>query len=194
GCIYNLQPVWEVRQKQEVYRITDEDCLFKAEMRIPAPLALAWEYLTDTGTYMQRQPGITGWAVKKKKGGRVAPGTEQHCAHGANNEVLVITIIDWQPLKYYTCAFALPLGSTMYATYKVSEIDDENTLVTTYFQIKGKRPWQTPIVSALLYFPMKKNFVGGVDALEVIFADLVSEDVEAGRIMPLPVSRPEAVG
>jgi hypothetical protein len=67
-----------------------------------------------------------------RPGGRTGTGARNHCAHGKN--VVLETILDWQPFEYYTTDY--PMGSrTQYL-----ERLPEGTRVNVYFKLKTPLP------------------------------------------------------
>ena len=90
---------------------------------LPAPPAIAWEYLTSPARRLRWQAGVTD-IVEQAASGRRGVGTTNHCVHG--KDAVVEEILDWRPSDYFTLNWQMPIPGSpkVKTTYELTETDD----------------------------------------------------------------------
>ena len=89
---------------------------------LPAPPALAWEYLTSPARRLRWQAGVTD-IVEQAAGGRRGVGTTNHCVHG--KDAIVEEVLDWRPPEYFTINWQMPIPGApkIKSTYQLTAVD-----------------------------------------------------------------------
>jgi uncharacterized protein YndB with AHSA1/START domain len=100
GYISSLQDVFEFLQRQTEIKVMQSDAWAEFRVQTTAPPAVVWDHIIDP---LKRMKWLNayGMDVLEAADGRVAAGTEFHCAHG-DNELVVFTILDMRPYEYVT--------------------------------------------------------------------------------------------
>jgi uncharacterized protein YndB with AHSA1/START domain len=119
--IADLEAVWRSEQERTRNIVQPKDALAVLEFDLPAPPAIAWEYLTSPARRPRWQEGVQQ-VIEDAPSGRRGVGTTNHCVHGA--DAVVEEILDWRPPEYFTVNSLLPVPN-------VPKIRSTDTLVAT---------------------------------------------------------------
>ncbi len=98
--VSSLRDFWEFRQRQTEIKVLQSDEWATIRGQSVAPPGVVWDHIIDPRKRMGWLNAY-GMDVKGSSDGRVAPGTEFHCAHG-DNEMIIFTILDMRPFEYIT--------------------------------------------------------------------------------------------
>jgi len=116
GYVYSLADVWEFRKRQKEVKVTEDDAWVTIRGQSTAPPAVIWDHVIDPRKRMLWLNAY-GMEVHGADEGRVAAGTEFHCAHG-DDELTVFTILDLRPYDYITVMMQFMPGSLItYTSY-----------------------------------------------------------------------------
>lgn len=100
GYVSSLSDVWEFSRRQNDNKVLQADAFITLSAYSKAPPAVVWDHLVNP---IKR----TGWLnaesneVENETGGRIGPGAEYHCSHGAD-VLFVFTVLDRRPVDYLT--------------------------------------------------------------------------------------------
>lgn len=149
--VYDLAPVFEKwRAARRVYVERNEPLAFESmEVDLPVPPAVAWAYLTDVARKIRWQQGLDGMTMTRLAGGRVAPGSTQHCAHGKDSTLH--EIVDWRPFDYVTWHIGTPMGTVARQTAEFTQLADGGTHLSLR---SAKVESSNPLAQALVRFMM----------------------------------------
>lgn len=130
GYVSSLPDVWEAVRRQNEDKVLEQDAWMTISARSAAPPTIVWDYLVDP---IKRAVwlGAHGNDIVGASGGRIGPGSEYHCAHGDDHDILVFTVLDRRPLDYVT--FLIPLGDGIamrYTDYVIA--DGTGTRIVTH--------------------------------------------------------------
>lgn len=127
--VYDVRQVWEGRRAAVRIVVSREEPLaFESlECDLAVPPATAWNYLVDAEQQM-RWRGLDRVTMTDLKGGRVGPGSVQHCAHG--KETTVHRVVDWRPFDYVTYHILLPFGAVVRQMVEFRPLDGAGTHVS----------------------------------------------------------------
>jgi uncharacterized protein YndB with AHSA1/START domain len=114
GYVASLRDVWEFARQQNEDRVVQREAWHTADAFTQAPPAIVWDHLTDPVKRNQWMNGNTH-TLQRDRGGRIGPGTEYHCVHGVDNDLLVFTILDRRVGEYIT--FTFPAGDGVALRY-----------------------------------------------------------------------------
>jgi uncharacterized protein YndB with AHSA1/START domain len=135
--------------------------LVSIDYTLPAPPAIAWEYLTSPARRLRWQSGVTE-IVEEAAGGRRGVGTTNHCIHG--KDAIVEEILDWRPSEYFTLNWQMPIPGSpkVKMTYELTPTDDG-----TAVSMRMERPRSTRDRAFLegVLPGLKPNFDAGSAAL-----------------------------
>jgi uncharacterized protein YndB with AHSA1/START domain len=97
--VHDLRPAWETHQAKHRAFVDASEAWIKAEVDVPYPPMLVWEYLTNPDL----EAGFLRYDYAERTddlGGRMREGSGFHCAHGDLH--IHNTILDWNPFEYMT--------------------------------------------------------------------------------------------
>jgi uncharacterized protein YndB with AHSA1/START domain len=100
GWVSSLRDVFEFQQRQTEIKVLQSNAWAEVRFQSTAPPAVVWDHIIDPRKRM-KWLNAYGMDVLDPTDGRVAPGTEFHCAHG-DNELVIFTILDMRPYEYIT--------------------------------------------------------------------------------------------
>ena len=134
GWVEDLGAAWTAEQGRTRVVVEPADAIVSIEYDLPAPPAIAWEYLTSPARRPRWQAGVSE-VIEATAGGRRGVGTTNHCVHG--KDAIVEEILDWRPPEYFTLNWLMPIPGApkIKATYVLSETS-EGTAV----QMRMARP------------------------------------------------------
>jgi len=118
GYVSSLRDVFEFQQRQTEVKVLQSEAWAEVRTQSTAPPAVIWDHIIDP---VKRMTWLSayGMDVKDATEGRVAPGTQFHCAHG-DNELAIFTILDMRPYEYITALMDFAEGSVVkYTTYLI---------------------------------------------------------------------------
>lgn len=180
GYVHDLYAIWDSVREQRRVVVEPQNLWFdKAQVDIPAPPALAWDYLTRP-ELKQQWVMADNMQVVGLKGGRTGVGTKHHCAHG--KQVSVQTIMDWRPFEYITYDTALPLNGYCHWTMSIMPIPNGSRLTVHVGKPAGRGGLGNlimPLLGLAAKNFVKKSFEQGRD----IVRRMVEEDLAAGKIV-----------
>jgi uncharacterized protein YndB with AHSA1/START domain len=129
GWVRDLEAFWQAEVERARVYVEPAAAAVALETFIPAPAAVAWEWLTTPARRLRWQAGITGFE-EDSPGGRRGAGTTNHCVHGP--EAIVEQILDWRPPDYVTIRMQVPMAGIPPLTMTdVLETVEGGTRVTT---------------------------------------------------------------
>ena len=101
GYVSSLRDVHEFRKAQLEEKVYEKDAWFTVQAHTSAPIGVVWDHMIDP---VKRTDwlGANDSELKGIENGRIGPGTEYHCAHGPNNDIAVIGIVDLKAHEYLT--------------------------------------------------------------------------------------------
>jgi uncharacterized protein YndB with AHSA1/START domain len=118
GYVTSLRDVFEFQQRQTEVKVLQSDSWAEVREQSTAPPAVVWDHIIDPLKRMQWLDAY-GMDVQGASDGRIAAGTEFHCAHG-DNELVVFTILDMRPYEYITVLMQFTEESIVkYTTYLI---------------------------------------------------------------------------
>ena len=190
GWVRDLEAVWRDAEGRAPVLVTVEEAAWSTSYTLPAPPAIAWEWITSPARRPQWQIGVTA-VDEATAGGRRGVGTTNHCVHG--REAIVEEVLAWRPGELLTVRFQVPLPGV--PKFILSDIlapsaDGSGTDVT----VRVLRPSSARDRARLEEIgPLLAHaFEGGVAPLrEAIVADLTARAAAAAEAIPepdLPVS------
>ena len=115
GYVSSLPDVWAFVKQQTENKVLKDQAWVTGTGQSTAPPAIVWDYLIDPRKRTKWME-VLGNTVTGETAGRVAPGTEYHCAHG-DNEISVFTVIDMRPPEYITMMTEFVPGSVVRYTH-----------------------------------------------------------------------------
>jgi len=120
GWVEDLGAAWTAEQARTRVVVEPADAIVSIEYDLPAPPAIAWEFLTSPARRPRWQAGVIE-VIEETAGGRRGVGTPNHCVHG--KDALIEEILDWRPPEYYTMNWLMPIPGApkMKATYVLTE-------------------------------------------------------------------------
>jgi len=111
GWIVDLETRWEAERERRQVLVEPGQASFTVEVVLPAPPAVAWEYLTSPQRRLLWQVDEIEQA---DEGGRRSTGTSSVCVDGRAK--IYEEILDWRPFDYFTERNTLPGGIRLVQT------------------------------------------------------------------------------
>jgi uncharacterized protein YndB with AHSA1/START domain len=121
GWVEDLGAAWAADQERTRVMVEPGAAMATLEFDLPAPPALAWEYLTSPARRPRWQAGVSE-VIEQTASGRRGVGTTNHCVHG--KDAIVEEILDWRPPEYFTLRWQMPIPNA-------PKIRSTDTLVAT---------------------------------------------------------------
>jgi uncharacterized protein YndB with AHSA1/START domain len=106
GWVRDLDSVWHDADSRASIQVTADQAAWSTSYELPAPPAVAWEWLTSPIRRPQWQADVTA-VTEATAGGRRGVGTTNHCIHG--RDAIVEEILAWQPPELFTVRDQLPV-------------------------------------------------------------------------------------
>ncbi|MHB8459668.1 MAG: DUF2652 domain-containing protein, partial [Candidatus Limnocylindrales bacterium] len=106
GWVRDLETAWRDEESQAPVLVTADEAAWSTSFTLPAPPAIAWEWITSPARRPQWQVGVTA-VEEASAGGRRGVGTTNHCVHG--REAIVEEVLAWRPPELLTVRFQVPL-------------------------------------------------------------------------------------
>jgi len=190
GWVRDLEAVWRDEEARAPVLVTAEEAAWSTSYALPAPPAIAWEWITSPVRRPQWQIGVTA-VDEATAGGRRGVGTTNHCVHG--REAIVEEVLAWRPAELLTVRFQVPLPDV--PKFIMSDILEPNADGSeTEVTVRVRRPSSARDRARLEEIgPMLNHaYEGGIAALQdAIVADLAARASTAAGEIPepdLPVS------
>jgi uncharacterized protein YndB with AHSA1/START domain len=182
GWVRDLGAAWSAEQARTRVVVEPSGAMMTLEFDLPAPPALAWEYLTSPARRPRWQAGVSE-VIEETAGGRRGVGTTNHCVHG--KDAIVEEILDWRPPDYFTMRWLMPIPNApkVRSTYVLVATDDG-----THVTMRIERPRSTKdraFLEAMLP-QLAPMFQAGVDALAPLLADEMASRGEVAAETPEP--------
>jgi hypothetical protein len=114
GYVASLPDVWEFVRRQNENKVTQGQAWMSITTHSEAPPAIVWDHLVNPAK-RTAWLGANDNSVFGRAQGRIGPGTEYHCAHGEDNDLLIFTVLDMRPVDYMTVL--IPVGEGMAVRY-----------------------------------------------------------------------------
>ena len=123
GWVEDLGAAWTAEQGRTRVVVEPADAIVSIDYDLPAPPAIAWEFLTSPARRLRWQAGVSE-VTEATAGGRRGVGTTNHCVHG--KDAIVEEILDWRPPEYFTFNWLMPIPGApkVKATYVLTEKGD----------------------------------------------------------------------
>ena len=107
GWVADLEAAWAAEQARTRVFVEPKAAMVSIDYTLPAPPAIAWDYLTSPARRLRWQAGVTDIVEEAAAGGRRGVGTTNHCVHG--KDAVVEEILDWRPTEYFTLNWQMPI-------------------------------------------------------------------------------------
>jgi len=130
--IADLGSAWRAELERARITIPEGQVMLEFSYEMPAPQAIAWDYVTSPARRPRWQAGVIE-VVEELGNGRRGVGTVNHCVHG--KDAVVEEILDWRPYDYLTLDLLLPVpGAPKLRSQEVFEpVGADRTRVTYRF-------------------------------------------------------------
>lgn len=189
GWVADLDAAWRADKDRTRVIIEPEAAMVSLEFDLPAPPAIAWEYLTSPARRPRWQAGVNA-VIEQTAGGRRGVGTTNHCIHG--KEAIVEEILDWRPPDYYTMRFQVPVpNAPKIRSTDILTATPEGTHVT--MRIERPRSKADRAFLEVLLPQLEPIFRAGVVALEPLVAEEMARRAAESAARPEP-DVPASVG
>ncbi len=116
GYVSSLEDVYAMLMLQSEDKVAQTEAWNTARGQTLAPPSLVWDYIMDPRKRVEFIPAAAQMELKELAKGRIAPGTEFHCAHG-DGAVTLFKVMDMRPHSYITMTVEFAEGSTVKYTY-----------------------------------------------------------------------------
>ena len=126
--VTDLEAAWNAELERARVTVPDKELSVALDMELPAPPAIAWDFITSPAHRTRWQTG-TIRIVEDLGSGRRGAGTVNHCVHG--KDAVVEEILDWRPYEYVTLNSLLPVpGAPKLRSQQVLEpLGDDRTML-----------------------------------------------------------------
>ena len=126
--VADLEAAWTAETERARVTVPDEELFVAMDIELPAPPAIAWDFLTAPSQRTRWQTG-TIQIIEDLGGGRRGAGTVNHCVHG--KDAVVEEILDWRPAEYLTLNTLMPVpGAPKLKMQEVLDpVGDDRTLL-----------------------------------------------------------------
>jgi uncharacterized protein YndB with AHSA1/START domain len=114
GYVSSLPDVWAFLREQNQNKVLQRDAWMATSAYSQAPPAIVWDHLVNP-VLRTRWLGANENSIVADPRGRIGPGSEYHCAHGEENDILVFTVLDMKAVDYITVV--IPMGEGMGLRY-----------------------------------------------------------------------------
>ena len=194
--VLDMGPVWERHRVQTRVVLGPDTARWFPDISVelPAPPDVAWYYLTDPQERPRWYANVTSLDRRTLRDGRLAPGTEDHCAHGGGN-VSRYTYVDILLHKHVTYDIWTPLGGAVRTS-----LIFEPTVTGTRVTVRMARPEAKGALRTGLLRLMAGRVVGKVvaewrESLDCLVGYIAEQGMASGGAAPTPtVSADELAG
>jgi hypothetical protein len=102
----DLEATWRAEQERNRLEVRAADAYDLIAHDVPAPPAVAWEYVTSPARRPQWGPGVSA-VIELTPTRRRGAGTTNHCMHG--KDAIFEEVLDWRPFEYWTTRATMPV-------------------------------------------------------------------------------------
>jgi uncharacterized protein YndB with AHSA1/START domain len=186
GWVADLDAAWTAEQARTRVFVESKAAIASIGYTLPAPPAVAWDYLTSPARRLRWQAGVTEIVEEPAAGGRRGVGTTNHCVHG--KDAIVEEILDWRPSDYFTLNWQMPIpGAPKVKTTYLLTPTDEGTAVE--FRMERPRSAKDRAFLEQMLPGLKPIFEAGIAALTPLVAEEMARRAAEGDVEPaLPAS------
>ena len=104
--VADLEAAWIAERDRGRVTVPEKDLFVALATELPAPPAIAWDFLTSPYQRTRWQEGTIS-VTEELGNGRRGVGTVNHCVHG--KDAVVEQILDWRPFEYLTLNTLMPI-------------------------------------------------------------------------------------
>lgn len=101
GHVGSLREIWEFNRRQNENKVLQRDSWLTVTGFTSASPEVVWDVLTNP-LHRKRWMNVNGVEVKNSPTGETVAGSEFHCAHGPDNEIAVLKVLDSSAGDYLT--------------------------------------------------------------------------------------------
>jgi uncharacterized protein YndB with AHSA1/START domain len=181
--VADLGTAWTADQARTRVVVEPAAAMATFEFELPAPPAIAWDYLTSPARRPRWQAGVTE-IIEETAGGRRGVGTTNHCIHG--KDAIVEEVLDWRPPEYFTMRWQMPIPGSP----KVKSMDTlVETASGTHVTMRIERPRSAKdraFLEAILP-QIEPIFRAGIDALVPLLSEVMATRATEAAIAAEPV-------
>ncbi len=130
--VYDLAKSWErLRANRQRHYLAEEDGVWTFRHHFNAPIGVVWEFLVAPELKQNWMDRIKTVTVENPQG-RLAPGSNYHCAHELADFYYRVT--DWEPFEYFSTRIQDPARPhiSLPETYHLTEINGGTDLRYTF--------------------------------------------------------------
>jgi len=109
GWVRDLEAAWRAEESRASFKVEPAQTALSLRYELPAPPAIAWEWLTSPIRRPKWQAGVIE-VQEAPTAGRRGVGTTNHCVHG--RDAIVEEIQAWQPPELLTIRMQMPIPDT----------------------------------------------------------------------------------
>ncbi|MBF6606858.1 MAG: SRPBCC family protein [Chloroflexi bacterium] len=190
GWVRDLETAWRDEESRAPVLVTADEAAWSTSYILPAPPAIAWEWITSPARRPQWQVGVTA-VEEASTSGRRGVGTTNHCVHG--REAIVEEVLAWRPPELLTVRFQVPMpGIPKFTLSDILEPTPDGA--GTRVSVRVLRPSSAKDRAKLEEIGplLAHSFEGGIAPLQAALeADVAARAAAAARETPepdLPVS------
>ncbi len=182
GWVADLEAAWRADLDRTRVIVQPDAAMATFEFDLPAPPALAWEYLTSPARRLNWQAGATS-IVEESAAGRRGIGTTNHCVHG--KEAVVEEVLDWRPPDYFTIRMQVPVpGAPKMRSTDVLTATPLGTHVE--MRIERPRSAQERGFLEVLLPQLEPSVVASFEALRPLLAEAMAQRAAEDDAAPEP--------
>ena len=179
--VSDLGAAWTAELERARVIVADNELFAALDMELPAPPAIAWDYLTSPARRPAWQTG-TIRIIEDLSNGRRGAGTVNHCVHG--KAAVIEEILDWRPFDYVTLNSVMPIpGAPKLRSQQVLEpVDGGRTLV--HFRFARPRAAKDRAFLEAVLPEIGPQFEGWLRTLAEVLAEVMEERARGGSPEP----------
>jgi uncharacterized protein YndB with AHSA1/START domain len=182
GWVADLGAAWAAEQERTRVVVEPSSAMATYEFDLPAPPAVAWDYLTSPARRPRWQAGVSA-VIEQTAGGRRGVGTTNHCIHG--KDAVVEEILDWRPPAYFTMRWQMPIpGAPRVRSMDTLEATASGTHVT--MRIERPRSARDRAFLEAMLPELGPVFRAGIDALGPLLEDEMARRAAEAASNPEP--------
>jgi hypothetical protein len=167
--IHDLHAAWEVERKRRRIEVTPDEAVAKAGVYVPIPPWIAWDYAANMDL-KTRYYDLESIERTDEEGRREKIGSTFHCHHRLGD--INYIYVDFDPPNYITFE-GTAFGITSLTTLRIVPVEGGSR-----FEIYNGPPYG-PFDEEIVPRQQKLN-----EASVATFAQVIAEEIEAGRIDP----------
>ena len=182
GWVADLGAAWLAELARTRVAVDAEAAIVSVEYDLPAPPALAWDYLTSPARRPRWQAGVSE-VIEQTAGGRRGVGTTNHCVHG--KDAIVEEILDWRPPEYFTMRWQMPIpGAPKVRAMYLLDATNAGTHVT--MRMERPRSTKDRVFLEQLLPMLGPMFEAGIAALRPLLDEEMIRRVQEAQSSPEP--------